>query len=331
MAVSDRDAALDALADELVAVSGVCDEHAAAREQAEEQVGMVGGWTTRPIVRLLYCTRSLLLLSALCTPVVSLVTEKPCCCPAHKDVSAGCPAMHALRPPLLTLAAAATAAVFAQVVSLATELEDALLQLCTREELLEQIWAQLRGVAQPPPSAAAAAVADAPGTKAAVASALTRTEELQRLRQQQKQRWNLQPHGTAAGAVSAGSRQGSSMQGAGLSIQQQQQQQGKSVAGLVRRLSSSSDANAPSAGIMQQAVQAAMRRSSQHSDGEKGGVSGGGVGGAAANKGYRLQQHQQQQRQQQGQKAAQQQQREQDQMQAVVVDAVRQLREQVAS
>lgn len=38
VAVSDRDTALDALADELVAVSSACDAHAAAREQAEEQV-----------------------------------------------------------------------------------------------------------------------------------------------------------------------------------------------------------------------------------------------------------------------------------------------------
>lgn len=42
-AVTERDAALDALADELVAVSGTADEQAAAREQAEEQVWQGGG------------------------------------------------------------------------------------------------------------------------------------------------------------------------------------------------------------------------------------------------------------------------------------------------
>jgi chromosome segregation ATPase len=39
-AVAERDAALDALADELVSVSGLCDEHAAAKEQVEQQVRM---------------------------------------------------------------------------------------------------------------------------------------------------------------------------------------------------------------------------------------------------------------------------------------------------
>lgn len=36
--VSDRDTALDTLADELVSVSALCDEQAAAREQAQAQV-----------------------------------------------------------------------------------------------------------------------------------------------------------------------------------------------------------------------------------------------------------------------------------------------------
>lgn len=48
-AVCDRDAALDALADELVVVSGLCDTASAARDKAEEQVGVgVGGSVGNP-------------------------------------------------------------------------------------------------------------------------------------------------------------------------------------------------------------------------------------------------------------------------------------------
>lgn len=78
-----------------------------------------------------------------------------------------------------------------QVVSLATELEEALLALCSREQLLEQIWGQLSGTM--PPSAAAAAAGGHSSSlqpKAAVVSALSRTEQLRKLAAQQKQRWS---------------------------------------------------------------------------------------------------------------------------------------------
>lgn len=80
-----------------------------------------------------------------------------------------------------------------QVVSLATELEEALLALCSREQLLEQIWGQLSGTMPPSASAAAAAAGGHSSSlqpKAAVASALSRTEQLRKLAAQQKQRWS---------------------------------------------------------------------------------------------------------------------------------------------
>jgi hypothetical protein len=204
-----------------------------------------------------------------------------------------------------------------QVVSLATELEDALLQLCTREQLLEQVWAQLRGVST---------ATDLPSSQdtspsAAVATALSRTEQLQKLRQQQKQRWMLQP--PAAGSQSVGG-----LAAAAALRPAQQQQQGKqaSVAGLERRLSAAAE-NAHAAGFAQQAVQSAMRRSSQSSEGVKGaGLQGGAAGVSTA---YRLQQHQQTPQQGLTMMQQQQQHMQQEEVQTVVVDAVRQLREQV--
>jgi hypothetical protein len=105
--------------------------------------------------------------------------------------------MHALGDS--TIAMYWVAVCFLQVVSLATELEEALLALCSREQLLEQIWGQLSGTMPQPAAdtaAAAAAAAAAAGRigslqpKAAVASALSRTEQLRKLAAQQKQRWS---------------------------------------------------------------------------------------------------------------------------------------------
>jgi hypothetical protein len=205
-----------------------------------------------------------------------------------------------------------------QVVALATELEEALLQLCSREQLLEQIWSQLvdDSSASHPAGAPTAADSRLP-QKGAIASALSRTDQLQRLRQQQKQRWVLEQHpqgpqGLVTGKAGA-QDPGSDLQG------QQQQQQRSSVAGLARRLSNTTEASA--AGIAHQAVQAAMRRSSKCSDGA-GGVS----------KTTRLQQHQQQwssQQQQQGLQSRQQKQYQQQEVQGAMLDAVKCLKDQV--
>jgi len=198
--------------------------------------------------------------------------------------------------------------VLLQVVNLASELEDALTQLSTREQLLEQVWSQLTGITG---TAAAAGAAQGPGDnhgretssilqpKSAIAAALGRTEQLQRLRQQQHHRPSQE-----------------------YSQQQQQsgqQQQQPAVAGLARRLSATSDTAA--AGLAHQAVAAAVRRNSQCSDGRESHSTD-----ATASRAHRLQQHQQQQQQQWQQHN---QQQELHQVQGLVMDAVHHLRQQV--
>lgn len=199
-------------------------------------------------------------------------------------------------------AASQTSALVPQVVNLASELEDALTQLSTREQLLEQVWSQLTGI-----TGAAAAAGAAQGQddshgrrttsilqpKSAIAAALGRTEQLQRLRQQQKHRPS-QEHS------------------------QQQQHQQPAVAGLARRLSATSDTAA--AGLANQAVAAAVRRNSQCNDGRESHTTD-----ATASKAHRLQQHQQQQQQWQQHN----QQQELQEVQGLVMDAVQHLRQQV--
>jgi hypothetical protein len=309
-AVSDRDAALDALADELVSVSGTCDEQTAAREQAEEQV-RVGcieavrqhGWQGVAEAGLAgWC--------ALGCACYSTSHDAPGCL-VHLQTH-----LHASTTPDVTHACLACLLADVgtmQVVALATELEESLLQLSSREQLLEQIWSQLVD-----DSSASLPAGDRLPPKGAIAAALSRTEQLHRLRQQQKQRWVLEQRPQGAQGMATGK---AALQEPGSDVQGQQQQQRTTVAGLARRLSNTTDVSA--AGIAHQAVQAAMRRSSQCSDGTGGG-----------SKTTRLQQHQQQwtsqqQQQQQGLQTRQQKQHQQQEVQGAMLEAVRCLKEQV--
>lgn len=129
-----------------------------------------------------------------------------------------------------------------QVLALAAELEEALLQLSVREQILDQVWSQLKGMPQyARPAAAPAASCDASDPLLAAAE--------------------------------------DSWQGAGSAVQQplrsasldklQQQQQQRPLSSIRLRwhsILSSGGASAAAASLAQQALQAARRRSSQCSD-----------------------------------------------------------------
>jgi hypothetical protein len=138
-----------------------------------------------------------------------------------------------------------------QVLALAAELEEALLQLSVRDQVLDQVWSQLKGLPQytEGPGAAAATAPGSPGRadSAAATGSLSADSSWQQLLQQP------------------------SFKSAALErLQQQQSRQQQQQQYSARRLSSQrsgllSSGSGAVAALAQQALQAARRRSSQHS------------------------------------------------------------------